>query len=270
MTAMKIKSAIFCVFLTLTFAGCSEEKETDLAMEMGAQKAIHEIDILINQGKIDEATAKLKELETNYGHTKNYAQAKGRLLNAGISTQSPETVFTSKSLIELENTVLAFYKQAKRWPDPGQVRKPLDAWDNETYWVLGGKNSSYDAIFVSAGPDGIPGSGDEVIVVYVIPGSAKDAKKEKRKEAQEGKDTMADTKSTKGKAGVDIKAKKKARTIKVMTLDDLKSMEKSADTPPEDMISLKDLASAGEASKKAGQPRQGETIMSLEELKEKL
>ncbi len=267
---MKIKYVIFCVFLTLTFTGCSEEKKTDLAMEMGAQKAIHEIDILINQGKVDEATAKLKELETNYGHTKNYAQAKGRLLNAGLSTQSPETVFTSKSLIELENTVLAFYKQAKKWPDPGQVRKPLDAWDNETYWIIGGKKSSYDAIFVSAGPDGVPGSGDEVIIVYVIPGSAKDTAKEKRKRAQEGKDVTADVKSAQGKTGVNIKAKKAARKIKVMTLEDLKSLEKSAGTPPEDMISLKDLASAAETSRKAGQPKQGETIMSLEELKEKL
>jgi len=122
-----MKHAAIALLLFVLFpAACAEEKKTDLALEMGAQRVVKEIELLVKQGKTEQANAQLAELEQKYGHTKTYEESKPRLINKGLSTASPEIALTSKGLIELENTVLSFRKQTGVWPEPAATdRRPV-------------------------------------------------------------------------------------------------------------------------------------------------
>lgn len=152
----------------LMLAGCEDKKpKSDLAQEMGAQKLIYEIDNLTSQGDYDGAREVLKNLQAQFVHTQTFINQKRRLESIGVSNESPDQSLTAARLIELENIVLAFRAENGRWPDPGEVKRPLDAWNNETYWMEGGPRNSYDLLVMSAGEDGQPGSGDELMVVYV-------------------------------------------------------------------------------------------------------
>jgi len=253
---MRLVFALLVLFSVLSIGACQKEKTTDLAQEMAAQKEIMEIKLLIKEGNDELADKKLVKLEERFGHTKTYIEAKQSLLNAGLTTDSPEIALTGKKLFELENLVLDYRKETGEWPAPGMIAKPLDAWDNELYWIVATPDKSYDLLIISSGKDGDPGTEDELIVVWVAP------KLEKKKSSK------ADPKGKGG--GSDSKKKLEESEMVVMTLDDLLKMEEKPGAPADRDMTLKQFKTAGNKSKKAGQPRRGETIMTLEEIKTKL
>lgn len=247
--------ALLAAFALFTAGACSKEKTTDLAQEMAAQKEIMEIKLLIKDGKNELADKKLVELKERFGHTKTYAEAKQNLLDAVLSTGSQKLAITGKRLIKLENLVLGYRKETGEWPAPGAIAKPLDAWDNELYWVVAGPGKSYDLLIISSGKDGEPGTGDDLIAVWVAP----KLDKKKSKAGRKGKGSESDSKK---------KLKKSASVV--MTIEDLMSLESKSGADADMGKTLKQFKKAGKASEKSGQPRQGETIMSLEEIKTKL
>lgn len=258
----KLTFPIFAIFVFIMI-GCSEsEKKTDIAQELAAKKMVAEIKLLIKQGKTKKAIKAALALEEKYGHTKIYAAEKSQFLRKGISAQDQTVALTSTRIIELENALLSFRRETGDWPDPGQIYKPLDAWNNELYWIVGEPENSYDILVVSAGPDGQHGSGDELMVVWTEEdiGGYKDK--------QTGK-VVGKKKKSKKKKDAKAKKKKKKRSPKVISLNDLIKDEKANGTPSDKMMSLDQLNSAADRSRKAGQPKQGEMVLSLDEIKEK-
>lgn len=240
------------VLLTLfTAIGCSKEKSSDLAQEMAAQRAVLAIRLLIKVRNTEKAREGLVKLEERFGHTKTFAKVINELSRMELASSSPETSLTGVRLIELQKTLLGYRKERGEWPDPGVIAKPLDAWDNELYWIVAEPYKDYDLLIVSAGADGEPGTGDELLVIWVAPELEEEMKKSKT-----------------GHKGKNITSKNK-NTV-VMTLDDLMTLEEESGSPSDRSMTLKQFKTSGEASKKAGQPRRGETIMSLEEIKTKL
>lgn len=256
MTVMRLILALLAMFALFTAGGCAKEKTTDLAQEMAARKMVMEVKLLMKEGRDKQASEKLIELEKRFGHTKSYTEAKQSLYTTGLSVESPEIALTGIRLIDLENLILSYKKETGKWPAPGMIAKPLDAWDNELYWIVAAPGKSYDLLIISAGPDFKPGTGDELIVVWV--------KRESEKKKKTGPD-----KKGKG-AGAGSKKKPGEKKSMVMTLEDLLRLEKESGVPVDRDLTLKQFQKAGEASKKAGQPRRGETLMSLEEIKTKL
>jgi len=251
---------LFALSLSVFFGACSDSgKKSDLAQELAAKQLVLEVKLLVKQGKIEEAGKAMARLEKEFGHTKTYTEEKVGLMRQGIAPQDQRFSITGKRLVELENALLSFRAESGEWPAPGQIHKPLDGWNNETYWIPGTPRTSYDLLVVSAGPDGKPGSGDELMIVWAEEdlGGYKDKKTGKM---------VGKTKKTRKKK----KRKKKKEAPRVMTLDELRASEKAAGTPLEDIVSLEQLAAIGEKSKKAGQPRKGEMVMSLDEIREKL
>ncbi len=249
-----------CVLIVI---GCSgSEKKTDIAQELAAKKMVAEVKLLIKQGKSKKAALLALKLEDKYGHTKIFAEAKAQFMRKGVSGKDQNIVLTSTRLIELENALLAFRRETGDWPTPGQIFKPLDAWNNELYWIVGEPENSYDMLVVSGGADGSPGTGDEIMVVWTEEdiGGYKDKKSGKivgkRKKSKKKKDAAA-------------KRKKKKNAPKVMTLDDLRKEERAHGVPDDKMISLDQLNAAADRSKRGGQPKKGEMVLSLDEIKEK-
>lgn len=249
-------------------AACSGEKKSDLAQEMAARQMAKEINLLLQNGKPIEANEKLMELEKKFGHTKTYAEAKSAFLSAGLSTQSPKVALTGKKLIELENTVVGFRKSTGRWPAPGEVKKPVDAWHNETYFLLGKPHNSYDLLLVSAGADGKPGSGDELIVVWLEKGTEKAKRLQAKQQGDKKEKQTTGVKVEKKASGAPSLAGNVKKKAAVITLDELRKMETAAGVPETEIMSLEQLSAAGEASRKAGQPSSEEAVLSLEEIKQ--
>ena len=204
--------------------------------------------------KFEEASALFVEFESRYGHTKTYLESVTKLKNLGVSKENPGEAYTAQKLIELENALFLFKAQTGDWPEFGQIRKPLDAWNNETYWVFGSEKASYDMLILSSGPDSRPGSGDELMIVLTRKKPGSDGKKDPDNAKPDSKQGKSRVNSTEHR---------------VMSLDELKKLEAESGTPSEHMISLDTLATAGKLGKKAGQPKEGETVLSLEELKSK-
>ncbi|VAX19732.1 hypothetical protein MNBD_NITROSPINAE02-62 [hydrothermal vent metagenome] len=260
MKKLKLPLIMICVFFLI---GCSgSEKKTDLAQELAAKQMVAEVKLLIKQGKPKKAALLAMKLEKKYGHTKIFTEAKAQFLRKGVSAKDQTLALTSTRLIELENALLAFRRETGDWPAPGQIFKPLDAWNNELYWVIGEPENSYDILVVSPGPDGQPGSGDEIMVVWTEEdiGGYKDKKSGKivgkRKKSGKQKDASA-------------KKKKKRSAPEVVTLDDLLKEERAHGVPNDKMMSLGQLNRAADRSKSAGQPKKGEIVLSLDEIKEK-
>ncbi len=246
---------LLAVFALFTVGACSKEKTTDLAQEVAAQKEIVEIKLLIKDGKNELADKKLAQLKERFGHTKTYEEARQNLLSAGLSSGSRKLAVTGKRLIKLENLLLDYRKETGEWPAPGAIAKPLDAWDNELYWIVAGPGKNYDLLIISSGKDGDPGTGDDLIAVWVAP----ELDKKKSKADRKGKGAESDSKK-----------KLEESASVVMTIEDLMNLESEAGAPNDRDMTLKQFKTAGKASKKSGQRRQGETIMSLEEIKNKL
>lgn len=239
------------------FACSGGEPKTDLPQEMAARQAVADIKTLVKRGKMDEAQKAVAELKEKYGHTKTYAENRADLLREGLSAENQEIALTGKRLIELENSLVALYRETGEWPAPGRIYKPLDAWGNQTYWITGTARTNYDLVVVSSGPDGEPGSGDELMVVWAEEDLG--GYKDKRTGQMVGK-----TEKSKKKK------RKKAGAGRVMTLGELNALEKEAGTRPEELLSLDELAEMGEKSRKAGQPRKNEMVLSLDEIKSNL
>jgi len=243
------------VFLAgaLMLAGCEDKKpKSDLAQEMGAQKMIYEIDNLTSQGDYDGARAILKDLQARFGHTQTFINQKRRLENIGVSNDSPDQSLTAARLIELENIVLAFRAENGRWPDPGEVKRPLDAWNNETYWMEGGLQNSYDLLLMSAGADGQPGSGDELMIVYV--------------DDHEG----ATRRNVANDANLGAAAQSRARSggesggSRLMSVEQLRALEGGKAHAEEKTVTLDELKAAAQPSGQAGD----EKVVTLDELKD--
>ncbi|MGK7346377.1 MAG: hypothetical protein ACNS63_11290 [Candidatus Nitrospinota bacterium M3_3B_026] len=249
---------VFFLAVSLLLAACSGgEPKTDLPQEMAAQQAVADIKLLVKRGKMDEAQKAMAQLEKKYGHTKTYSENKADLLREGLASENQDIVLTGKRLIELENSLIAFYRESGEWPAPGQIYKPLDAWGNETYWIIGTERTNYDLVVVSSGADGKPGSGDELMVVWAEEDLS--GYKDKRTGKMVGK-----TRKSKKKK------QKKTGAEQVMTLGELNALEKESGTRPEELLSLDELAAMGEKSRKAGQPRKNEMVLSLDEIRSNL
>lgn len=254
------KIATLLIVIAAVSLGCSsEEKKSDLPQEMAAKKLIMEIKLLMKQNNNEEAAKQMARLEKEFGHTRTYEEEKAGLYRQGLSPENQDISLTGKRLVEMENALIAFRNETGEWPAPGQIHKPLDAWGNEVYWILGSVRTTYDIVVVSAGPDGKPGSGDELMLVWAEEDLG--GYKDKRTGKMVGK-----TRKTKKSEKAEAKADKQ----KVVTLEELKESELSAGTKPEDIVSLEDLAQVGERSRKAGQPRKGEMVMSLDEIRDNM
>lgn len=250
---MRLILALLAASALFMAGGCAKEKTTDLAQEMAAQKEVMKIKTLFEEGKYGLVNKKLIELEKRFGHTQTYAEAKKGLLGAGFSTESQQVAFTGKRMMELENLMLSYRKETGEWPDPGMIAKPLDAWDNELYWIVAEPGKSYELLIISSGLDGKAGTGDELIVVWI-------KRSHKNKQLKKGEE--------KGEGTLSKKKLNKSKSV-VMTIDDLLILASESGESADRSMTLKQLQTAGEVSKKAGQPRRGETIMSLEEIKTK-
>ncbi len=258
---MKPFNSIVAIIFAITFTACSGGGggATDLPTEMAAQKAIKEVILLYKQGKTDEALKRMDLINSKYGHTASYAESKAKFMHMGLAGSVDDAGFslTAISLIKLQNAVIAFRRQTGKWPAPGQIKKPLDAWGRECYWVVGNAKQSFDILIVSGGPDMIPGTGDEVIVVWT----------------QDDVGGYTD-KTTGKKIG---KVKKKRRPVKgkevneghasqAMSVADMMKQDKEAGYEEHETISLNSLESIGNQSLKAGQPRSGEMVLTLDEI----
>lgn len=238
--------------------GSSNEPKTDLAKEMGARKLLKEAVALVRQNKIKEASAVAKKLETEFAMTKAYQEGKVNLARMGLSDgDDMGTSVTATRLVELQNSLLSFKKETGEWPGKGQMKAHVDAWNNDLYWAFGDKKNNYDLLIVSSGLDGVPGTGDELMIVW----------SEKKMDGRKDKGTGDIV------GGDDIVAKKgitKGGAPEVMTLDELLTSEMSSGTQKENLLSLQDLSKAAEGSKSSGVQGDGEMVLSLDEIKDKL
>jgi hypothetical protein len=247
---MRLILALLALSALIAVGGCSKGKSSDLAQEMAVQKEIKEVKALIKQDKNKEASKKLAKIEKRFGHTKSFAKAKQRLIDAGFTTESEKIAFTGTKMMELENRLVSYKKDTGQWPAPGMIAKPLDAWDNELYWIVATPEKTYDLLIISAGSDGDPGSGDELIVIWI-------------------KNKPKSGKGAKGGEGHLSKKKLHKTNVSIMSVDDLVKMANESGEPEDKSAMLKQFQTEGEASKNAGQPRRRETIMSLDEIKTK-
>ncbi len=234
---------------------------SDLPKEMAAKTNISQIKLLMGQKKIKEAKKLMIETKLLYGHTKTFTEAEGTLATMGLSGDiaTQNTSLAAKALIDLQNQLLTYFRSNGRWPGTGEVKRPVDPWGNEPYWIVGTPKVSYDLLIVSSGPDGVEGSGDEPMIVWTQEdvGGYKD-KKTGKLVGKQKKDRKA------------LKPKKvtKGHTSEVMTLDDLKKMDKEAgykDSETADIDLLKNMA-----PEKSRNSNDGEVTMSIEELSKQL
>ncbi len=261
--------ALLAATLLLGAGACEKEAPppaTDLAMEMGAKKEVEELKALWRAGKSAEALARFAVADKKYGHTKIFAAAKEELkMSPGERDAMERASMTGKALVKLQNLVLSFRRETGSWPAPGQVLRPADGWNHETYWVPGDANSSYDLLIVSPGADGKPGSGDELIIVWTEEDIG--GYKDKRTGKMVGK-TKKSRKPVGGEKGNDVA---EGKTTEVMTIEQLTSMDKEAGFSAEQTVDLGALKSMGDAHAAAGQPRGDDAmVLSISELEQSL
>lgn len=235
--------------------------DTDLPKEMAAKTQISQIKVLMSQNKVKEAKKLMLETKFLYGQTKTYAEAVGELATMGLSGDiaTQNTSLAAKALIDLQNQLLAYFRSNGRWPGTGEVKRPVDPWGNEPYWIVGTPKVSYDLLIVSPGPDGIDGTGDEPMIVWTQEdvGGYKDKKTGKLVGKQK-----------KDRKVLKSKEVNKGHTSEVMTLADLKKMDKKAgykDNETANVDLLKNMA-----PQKSKNKDDGEVTMSIEELSKTL
>ncbi|MBF0170517.1 MAG: hypothetical protein HQK87_05440 [Nitrospinae bacterium] len=266
----RIVTASALAALTLFGAACEKEAppppKTDLAQEMGAKKEVEELKALWRAGKTAEALSRFEVADKKYGHTKTFAAAKAELkMSPGERDALERAEATAKALVQLENRVLAFRKETGSWPAPGQVSAPKDGWNHDTYWVAGDANSSYDLLIVSAGADGAPGSGDELIIVWTEEdiGGYKDK--------QSGKLVGKTKKSRKPVGGANGKEVAEGKSTEVMTIEELTAIDKEAGFAPEQSVDVATLKAMGESHAQAAQPSGDDAmVLSITELEQSL
>ncbi len=248
---------IFTAFVMLSmfcFSGCSgDDNKTDLPQELAAKKMLDKISILAKQNRLAEANEIAITFEKKFGHTKIYAEAKVGLMQKGVYGKDYKNAVTGQAIIEIENRVLKFFKDMGRWPRPSEIKATVDAWGRALYWVAGDETKNYDMLFISSGPDGIRGTGDELIIVW----SEEDLGGYKDKRT--GKMVGQTHKAKKGKTTAG------GGTPAVITLDELAKQELAAGVPEDSVTTLEALRKNDPMHR-----GDGEVIMSLGEIKEKL
>jgi len=256
---MKLLFTAFVLFSFVCFTGCSDDgNKTDLPQELAAKKMLDEISILAKQNRLAEANEIAVTFKEKFGHTKVYAESKVGLMQKGVYGKEYKNAITGQAIIELENRVLNFFKDIGRWPRPSEVKAVVDAWGRALYWVAGDETKNYDMLFISSGPDGIRGTGDELILVW----SEEDLGGYKDKKT--GKMVGKTHKTKKGKINSGGTGNSAPAII---TLDELAKQELAAGVP-KDRVTTLDALKVNDA----GNPvhGDGEVIMSLGEIKEKL
>ncbi|VAX20009.1 hypothetical protein MNBD_NITROSPINAE01-651 [hydrothermal vent metagenome] len=252
---MKVVFTAFVMFSMVCFSGCSDDStKTDLPQELAAKKMLDEISILVKQNRLPEANEVAVTLEKEFGHTKIYTGARVGLMQKGVYGKDYKNAITGQAIIELENRVLSFFKDIGRWPRQSEIKAIVDAWGRALYWVAGDETKNYDMLFISSGPDGIRGTGDELIIVW----SEQDLGGYKDKVTGKMVGQTRKTKKRKMTAG---------GTPAVITLDELAKQELSAGVPKDSVTTLDALRKKEDANDSRGD---GEVVMSLGEIKEKL
>lgn len=246
-------------------SACEEkapEKQSDLAQEMAARQEIKAIKTLLVNDKMADARSRFDIAKARFGHTALWKQENGdnMLAEGGKLSETEKASASGAALIKLQNLVIGFRKETGTWPAPGQIRRPADAWNNDTYWVVGTPNDSYDLLLVSSGPDGKPGSGDELIVVWTEEDIG--GYKDKQTGAIVGKRNKTRN-PVGGKTGREVK---EGKASQVMSIDDLSKIDDAAGFPPEQSVDLDELQASGRAHEQVSQPREGEMVLSIDEI----
>lgn len=153
----------------IAILGCSESKNTDLAMEMAARSMGEQARQLEMVERPVEAAKIFGELRKKYEGTKYYAQLEAEMEQFGISIKEPLVSHTSKRMFKLQNLILSYKKSKQSYPRGHVISIPDDMWGNKLSYEISDsedETKSYEFLVFSKGGDGKKNTDDDLYLIY--------------------------------------------------------------------------------------------------------
>ncbi len=180
------------LFVLLVTGGCANKEEKQKQKEEEAKKLLLKGRQLVTIGKQFEGFEIYQKIAEEYPDTKVAADIIAAMEAKGYSISNFRVSYTAQKLIQFENRVIEFIRDNGRYPRPGEIRAPIDAWGNPVVFVLREKSPTHDFLIMSKGKDQLPNTSDDSVVVHQRDESLfKQAKRERRSKAynqrQQGK-----------------------------------------------------------------------------------